>query len=129
MNQNNTKKYKIGDIGPAGGYIFMQYNDGVFLECWIEDEPDRITWDIAYNKIKTLNHGGFSDWTLPTIKELNKLYKKKNEIGNFEDYYYWTSIQYSENFACCQTFSSFGSQGSLLKKESTGKVRAVRRFK
>lgn len=38
--------------------------------------------------------GGFSDWRLPTFAELEALYVRREEIGNFLETSYWTSTEY-----------------------------------
>ena len=38
--------------------------------------------------------GGFSGWRLPTFAELEALYVRREEIGNFLETSYWTSTEY-----------------------------------
>jgi formylglycine-generating enzyme required for sulfatase activity len=40
----------------------------------IEDNGKEINWDEANEYAKQLRLGGYSDWRLPTIEELEKLY-------------------------------------------------------
>ena len=111
-----------------GGYIFMQHNDGTYVECWVEDEPDLMTWGDARKHCKNLNYGGYSDWSLPTKEELDEIYKNKNKIGNFEDTWYWSDTEEEDEFyACLQNFST-GNQYNF-NKINNSRVRAVRRFK
>ena len=70
--------------------------------------------------------GGYSDWYLPSIDELNLLYQQKNVVGGFTASSYWTSNQYSSVDAYWQNFNS-GIQGHNLKNQSAG-VRAIRAF-
>ena len=118
--------YKIHE-GPAGGVVFMQHDDGTYVECWTHDESKEMSWSNAREHVKTLNHGGYNDWSLPTTNELDKMYDNKDQIDNFEDMWYWSDTEYSEFDAWIQDFSS----GYQLKdgKNYDDRVRAVRRFK
>ena len=127
-NVNKPKQsYKVGDVGPAGGIVFMQHDDGTCVECWIHDEPEEMTWDEAREHVKTFNHGGYNDWVLPTKEELNKMYENKDQIGNLKDSFYWSDAEYSEIYAWLQNIST-GNQFYISKSDFNG-ARAVRRFK
>ena len=119
--------YKIHE-GPAGGVVFMQHDDGTFVECWTHDEPKEMDWDQAREYVKTLNHGGYSDWSLPTTEELEKMYENKDKIGKFQNAWYWSDTEYDEFTACFQYFGT-GGQSSINKHTSYFRVRVVRRFK
>ena len=43
-------------------------------------------------------------WELPSKEVLNVMYKKKEELGGFTDYNYWSSSEYSSYIAWLQTF-------------------------
>ena len=68
----------------------------------------------------------YGDWYLPSKYELNLLYLQKAVVGGFASAYYWSSSEYSNNFAWYQNFDS-GFQGYGNKVNSTS-VRAVRAF-
>lgn len=57
------------------------------------------TWENAYALCEASRIGGYTDWRLPTLTELQMMYKYKARIGNFnESYnssYYWSSTVYS----------------------------------
>ena len=118
--------YKIHE-GPAGGIVFMQHDDGTYVECWTHDEPEKMDWEEAREHCKTLNHGGYNDWSLPTKEELDKMYENKDQIGNFEDTWYLSDTEYNEFIAWSQLFST-GNQDNNSKYYNN-RVRAIRRFK
>jgi len=70
--------------------------------------------------------GGYSDWYLPSIDELNQLYLNKVAIGGFANLYYWSSTEVNFNYSWSQFFYN-GSQ-DLSDKNANYYVRAVRAF-
>jgi hypothetical protein len=77
--------------------------------------------------------GGFSDWYLPSRDELNRMYQnlKRNNIGGFSNYIYWSSSQYLDSYlgdrgAWTQNFAS-GYQ-YFDYKHVGNRVRGVRAF-
>ena len=118
--------YKIHE-GPAGGIVFMQHDDGTYVECWIKDESKEMNWNVAREHVKTLKCGGYNDWSLPTKEELDELYINKDQIGNFRDDWYWSEEEYDEVSAWPQYFSTGFQHHSF--KNFHNRVRAVRRFK
>ena len=73
------------------------------------DLPNRYNFYEAQEQVELLNsdnHKGFSDWRVPTQKELNILYKNKNKIGGFSSSYYWSSSEYDAYLAWIQYFSN-----------------------
>ena len=71
--------------------------------------------------------GDYTDWFLPSLDELAKLYLNRDAIGGFATSWYWSSTEYVENGAYGQDFSS-GSQNPPAYKNNTRNVRAVRAF-
>lgn len=69
---------------------------------------------------------GYDDWVLPSIDELQQLYYYQNMIGGFSAEGYWSSTEFSSDFAYYQLFSD-GTVGSDYKSY-TARVRAVRAF-
>jgi hypothetical protein len=71
---------------------------------------------------------GYSDWFLPSKDELYLMFinLKQQGIGNFLNYFYWSSSEYDANSAWCHDFT-FGDQAST-GKETWISVRAVRAF-
>jgi hypothetical protein len=72
------------------------------------------------------SEGGYTDWFLPSLDELAKLYYNKTAIGGFTNSaYYWSSSEYSTTSAWAIKFDA----GSTMRlKDTTGKVRAIRYF-
>jgi hypothetical protein len=173
--------YKIGDTGPAGGFIFYvnpnYKSDGwKYLEAAPGDFPGnnndyRIQWwngnyvetgatgiaigtgmsntqkivniqgeytgaisCYAAKLCSDLTQGGYSDWFLPSLGELNLMYKnlQLKGIGSFEPEIYWSSSENDRIAAWCQGFQSGSTSGTAkgLSHYEYGsiRVRAVRAF-
>ncbi len=85
-----------------------------------------------------ITEGGntYGDWYLPSRYELNLMYTNKSTINatatanggsSFTSAYYWSSSEYSSNFAWAKNFH-VGSQNNSNKGTTTYRVRAVRAF-
>jgi hypothetical protein len=76
--------------------------------------------------------GGYTDWFLPSIDELNLMYSNIGQgsslgnIGNFSSHFYWSSTEINVNSALRQGFS-IGAQGNGVKFYEDH-VRAIRAF-
>ncbi len=92
----------------------------------IDIEAGCSTTGIAADICANIALGGYSDWFLPSLYELNKLYLSKNLIGGFASGIYWSSSEFSNNLAYGQKFSDGDFYADL--KHSTYHVRAVRAF-
>ena len=86
----------------------------------VSDNLGIMSWDEAKIACKKLGPG----WRLPTKDELNMLYKNKEEVGGFANYFYWSSTEGGFNYAWEQGFYG-GNQGNNGKNGS-GYARAVR---
>ena len=81
-----------------------------------------------------LSLGGYSDWYLPSIEELNKMYQNIGQgnalgLGNVGDFalnYYWSSTEVDINLVWLQVFDGGGQFNDY--KILTYYVRAIRAF-
>jgi hypothetical protein len=73
-----------------------------------------------------LVEGGYSDWYLPSMDELNKMYINQGAIGGLAPYRYWSSSEIASYLAWGQLFGS-GIQDHCIK-DLMLRVRAVRSF-
>ena len=90
------------------------------FEVYPKDLEGRFTWHEAKEACEALGE----DWRLPTKEELNEMYKKRDVVGGFAFYYYWSSTEYDYGNAWIQYFSN-GNQYDYYKN-NTNNVRAVR---
>jgi hypothetical protein len=127
--------YKIGDPGPAGGVIF--YDKGNRTDGWryLEVAPSNTERSAvnSYNNpapiiCDQLIVNGFTDWYLPNLDELMRIYASLylNELDNFKSLPYFSS-----------EMAGWGNQnlkavnfkdGSVSWQHNNGQVRAIRRF-
>jgi hypothetical protein len=80
-----------------------------------------MTWDNAIEACAELGRG----WRLPTLAELDLMYKNKDKIGGFKKDRYWSSEAAEFGSAMIQDFTS-GEQVSDSKKNPTNLARAVK---
>lgn len=74
------------------------------------------------------NAAGYSDWYLPSEKELEMMYLRLQQkgVGNFANNYYWTSTPVSSNTAQHVLFTN--GDVSFSTKSNLHYVRAARNF-
>lgn len=84
------------------------------------------TGTAAY-QCSNLTMNGYSDWFLPSLNELRKMFDSRAAVGGYASSQYWSSSQYSTTNAW---FVEFGGSGgySSSTKSTTKKVRPVRKF-
>ena len=91
------------------------------------------TANIAARKCGDLDLNGYTDWYLPSLDELTKLYfnigqgAPARNIGGFTNSYYWSSTEVGSANAWNFTFANGGAYG-YGDKYDTFYVRAVRAF-
>ena len=73
--------------------------------------------------------GGFTDWYLPSVLELNQLFLVKNNLGlTFNQGFYWSSSEFNEYFAWVINFGDSQPNQSTQDKYFGYTVRAIRKF-
>jgi hypothetical protein len=92
-----------------------------------------VTTSYAAGLARAYNGGGYADWFLPSMGELNILYVNSVAIGNIHSNYdYWSSNESSQNSyepAIYAAGQQFGSGNSYVYwKYNTLAVRAMRYF-
>jgi len=117
--------YEIGETGTGGGIVFF-IEGGTYMECSLG--LGRTNWDDAQKIIKKYRGGRKKDWRLPTVDELELIYKnlKLRELGRLSVDKYWSSLQENDDYAWVFDFSQ--SAQETYKKSYTCSVRAVRTF-
>ena len=111
-------------ISGADGLIL-----GTGAQNTIDIENGCTTSGTAADICSNLILGGFSDWFLPSIGELETMYLNigsGSNIGNFVSTKYWSSTEKDDNDAWSWEFSS-GYQANF-SKVSNKYVRAIRAF-
>ena len=102
---------------------------GTGAQNTIDIENGCTTSGTAADICSNLILGGFSDWFLPSIEELELMYLNigsASNIGNFVSTKYWSSSEKDDNYAWNWEFSS-GYQ-DYNSKTSNKYVRAIRAF-
>jgi len=114
--------YEVSISGAGGTAV------GTGEQNTIDIEAGCTTPNTAADLCANLSLGGYTDWFLPSKDELNLMYEnlKVFGVGSFADSTYWSSSEYSANYAWYQGFYA-GYQLSYYKY-STDRVRAVRAF-
>jgi hypothetical protein len=121
-----TKKAS-GENRPASGEIIVV--NGRRLEVAPASTEFRANWYDAKSRCASLRVNGIGGWRLPDKDELNAMYMqlKKNGLGGFSDYGYWSSSEVTNDVAWYQWFID-GYQNNTYGKSTALSVRAVRAF-
>lgn len=80
----------------------------------------------AFKLCKDLSDGGYTDWYLPSRRELDLLWVNNTAITGFSTDYYWSSSENSTTYAWNQSFN-FGNIANTTTKNTNRAVRCVRR--
>ena len=93
------------------------------------DSSGTATAEYDAKKCLDYSYGGYDDWFLPSIDELNLMYHNlhKRGLGSFANSYYWSSSEGVSSNAWQQNFGS-GDQGCYNRNDNVTYVRAVRAF-
>lgn len=91
-------------------------------------EPYLNETDYAAKLCSDLSSGGYDDWFLPSIDELNQMYENLHtqNVGGFANVSYWSSSESSATYAGYYDFYN-GNQNSYSKMNEE-LVRAIRAF-
>jgi len=122
----SKKVYQIGETGPGGGIVFYAEN-GTYMEC--SKAFGRRNWNSAQRTAKNYEGGGKRDWRLPTVDELELIYKnlKLQNLGQgFTVDKYWSSLQEDATYAWIFDFAL--ETKNTYKKSFNCSIRAVRTF-
>ena len=120
---------EIGDVY-QGGYIFQINEDGTGLVADLQDLGE-MDWYDAMDEADNATSGGYDDWYLPSIEELELMYNTigngapQVNIGAFSDNWYWCSSEYGNNGAWNVSFDN-GFTGYPSYETSTYGVRVIR---
>ena len=92
----------------------------IVASCAEAGTAARICYDLILN--------GYSDWFLPSVDELHKLYLNRDAIGGFVfNDNYWSSTEY-DNFNAWEIgFDLVGNPGAIFRFGSLS-VRPIRTF-
>jgi len=119
-------KRTYGDTGPGGGIVFSVQGDRS-LEC--SGDLGDFNWNAAMAAAQNYRGGGYSDWYLPNLGELDMMYRNLHMegLGSFRNVNHWSSSEHSSDlWALYKSFGN-GYQSQNLKS-TTYAVRAVRTF-
>jgi hypothetical protein len=75
---NGAAYYGQDPLHPGNVPSYTDNNDGTITDnvtglMWVKERGSKITWAAAVNGATTNTTGGYSDWRMPTIKELYSL--------------------------------------------------------
>jgi hypothetical protein len=133
-----SKVYKIGGTGPAGGIVFYDKGDNSGGWQYLDAAPPEFeftaNWNSAREMCQLLNINGITGWRLPDRDELSFMYLnlKQKGLGDFANDSYWSSTEEKKLFTFTM-YHHFGS-GLVLAADNLGrglvsyKVRVVREF-
>ena len=142
-----VNKLKIGDMH-EGGLIFYVDASGKHGKLVSAENLERsnnlgrLNWDDAMLKCEEYSEGGHTDWYLPSIEEMEKIYDRLylKGFGNFTGTFYWSSTEDQDNqslawvqkFAISEGEDWFGTyyymETAVLEKDNNRRFRAVRTF-
>jgi len=110
----------------AGGVVFFVDGSGQHGLVAATRDLQGSEWQHAKEACERFVHNGYSDWYLPSRRELDLLFDHKNAVGGFQDLRYWSSSEYDADNAWNQYFGN--GDRYYVNKSDNGCVRAVRAF-
>ena len=145
LTNQNTSTYQIGDTA-FGGVIFYVSPSGTSgLVAALQDQSANILWGEAVSAPSDFarhdSYGKqFTDWRVPSRRELALMYQQRQVIGKFFNDVYWAADEYDDlrgyaiNFGNTDYISGYGSVvvGDMFaytdKDQVPHRVRSVRSF-
>ena len=126
VSQSGTMRF-IATAGSVATEVRWSGNDNTYIVGQVVGEI-HCTAGAAY-LCDNLTLGGYSDWFLPSLDELNTMYNKRVAIDGLSPSWYWSSSEYAgeSTIAWTQFLSGGGAQSDSFKN-TTCLVRAVRAF-
>jgi hypothetical protein len=118
--------YGTGISGADEQVIGTGYQNTLDIVSGCSETPIAASEALAYES------GGYSDWYLPSFDELIEMYNTignggpDGNIGGFSSNYYWSSSEFSDNYAWYVYFSDGNS--SFSYKFNANRVRVIRAF-
>jgi hypothetical protein len=115
-----------------GGIVVYEKNGHGLVVAPTDLEPSE--WNDAKIACGKLVLNGYSDWRLPTKKELNSLYMNRDKIDGLGAQFYWSSTEWTDygnvwgQYLDDNSPQYSGLQQLLNKNDDFYKVRAVRTF-
>lgn len=86
-----------------------------------------VTRPIAASICDSLTINGYNDWCLPAKDQLNYLYQQRSLVGGFSTNLYWSSSEFSADYAWIQNLYN-GYQYNDFSKYTSYYVRCVRSY-
>jgi len=99
---------------------------GYVNSLWVQRQDGNVAQTSAAIAARGYNGGGKSDWYLPSINEIGKLYLQRSIVGSFVLNNYWSSSEVANDGAWNYSLS-MGQQGENGKFDLRG-VRPIRAF-
>ena len=113
---------------------YTNNNDGTITDnvtglIWQQDMGEKLTYEEAINKVKSVTTGGHNDWRIPTLKELysliefNGVVKGEKAITPFIDTHYFNqpigNVNTNDREIDAQTWSQTKYVGKTMNKDET----------
>jgi hypothetical protein len=119
---------KIGDIGTGGGIVFYIEGKKAYE---VSENLGEANWETAMSMAKSFRGGGYSDWYLPTIDELNLVYQNLRKSGIISgNSCHWSSTTFYDHRSYYKYLRFYDGYISFTNSPNdySFSVRAIRAF-
>jgi len=129
-NSFNKIEYKLKNI-PLDIRLYTLSIDNLMWEDTKEAANSAMTWEQGYDYCKNYELAGLKDWSIPSIDQLDLLYKNKDIIYNgFGGAFYWSSNRFQGkskiwDYSLVKDFENGKTRKSIIEFEQ-GRIRCVR---